>query len=122
MGVTTAEDVASLQELWVESHQAELAGRITRALEIHEQILSRIGTSYAAYLRAGWLHYQAGGYRRSMHFYVTAMLLSPEDCSPLYGMRNCYAAMGDAEAVARITRVICTTDERGVSRDHQFAV
>jgi tetratricopeptide (TPR) repeat protein len=92
----------SLYELWERSYEAEKAGQLTRALEIHETILSRIGTSYAAYLRAGRLHYRAGGYRRSLSFYVKALLLSPDEAVPRYGMMHCYVAMGDMKAASRI--------------------
>lgn len=95
-----------LYELWRQSYEAELTGEFTRALEIHRRILSRVGTSYAAYLRAGWLHYQAGGYSRSLHFYVKALLLSPGEKAPLCGIKNCHLAMGNKEAAARAANAL----------------
>jgi len=122
MAAAVAGDVEFLHELWRESYEAELAGGITRALALHEKILSRIGTSYAAYLRAGRLHYRAGGYKRSLSFYMKALLLSPSEDAPLCGMLNCYVAMGDRESAARASRSLHSTEASMHYLDYQIAV
>jgi tetratricopeptide (TPR) repeat protein len=103
----TASNGFILQTIWAESIDAELEGDISLALDIHEQILPVVGKSYAAYLRAGWLHYQAGGYRKSLEFYELAAGCSPGDIAPLFGAMDCYVAMGDSfHASERIKKIL----------------
>jgi tetratricopeptide (TPR) repeat protein len=121
-GLMPDEETRSLYELWTASYEAELAGEITQALEIHLQVLSRIGTSYAAILRAGWLHFQAGGYSQSLHYYIQALLLSPGERSPLCGLIRCHLAMGNKAAAARAARVLDAVDVPARPLDHPIAV
>lgn len=92
-----------VQSIWRESLHAELDGDLQQALEIHEQILSVIGHSYAVDLRAGWLHYQSGAYGKALDFYLKAAGREPELVEPLLGVLGCYVARGDA---ARATAVL----------------
>lgn len=112
----------SVHELWKRSYEAERDGEISAALEIHEQILSRIGTSYAACLRAGRLHCRAGGYRRSLSYYIKALLLSPGDGAPLRGMMNCHLAMGNRDAAAQAVSALHAVEAASRSPGHQIAV
>jgi tetratricopeptide (TPR) repeat protein len=112
-------DVGLVMALWTESCEAEREGRITRALELHEQVLSCIGISYAACLRAGRLHYRVGGYQRSLSFYVKALLLSPGESAPWYGMVLCYVAQGDTESAAGALRA---AEELNLSPPRGFSI
>ena len=84
-----------LQSIWQESLDAELDGDLTLALEIHAQIIFVVGQSYSACQRAGWLHYQAGGFRQALMFYSKASDCSPMEAAPLFGAMACNAALGE---------------------------
>jgi tetratricopeptide (TPR) repeat protein len=122
MDTAGEEGAGSLCRLWAASYAAERAGELTRALAIHEQILSVIGVSYAGYLRAGWLHYQAGGYRRALHFYITALLLSPDEAFPMCGIMNCHLALGDSERAERAAQALHVAEARMHSPEQRMAV
>lgn len=103
--------VASLQVEWVESLAAEQAGDITKALEHHDHILDEVGRSYVAYLRAGWLHYRAGGYNKAIEFYEKAARRSPGSVAPLFGAMGCHVAMGDAHNASKLVQTILSLEE-----------
>jgi tetratricopeptide (TPR) repeat protein len=96
------EDTRSLRALWDESYEAEQAGDIRRALDIHEQILNRELASYDALLRAGWLHYQTASYSLALHFYIRALSVASGEVAPLCGMINCHLALGDKSAAEHV--------------------
>lgn len=105
-----ANSVFTLQSFWTASLEAEEMGDITRALEIHERILDEVGRSYVAYLRAGWLNYQAGGYIKALEFYEKASRRSPGSVAPLFGAMSCYVAMGDPCNTSRVIKAIIDLD------------
>ncbi|VGO21186.1 tetratricopeptide repeat protein [Pontiella sulfatireligans] len=100
-----------LQTIWNESLDAELDGDLTLALEIHGQILTVVGRSCTAYLRAGWLHYQAGGFKQALKFYGKAAECSPDSTAPLLGAMGCYASMADSVESTRLAKKIARLDE-----------
>lgn len=109
--VAVADSVHKLEVWWNESLEAERIGDITRALEIHDRILSEVGRSYVAYLRAGWLNAQAGGYRKALEYYEKASRRSPGSVAPLFGAMGCYVAMGDPINASRMVKSIVAIDE-----------
>lgn len=106
---------AILQSIWRESVDAELDGDISLALEIHEQILAVIGSSYEAFLREGWLHYQAGGYTRALEFYEKASDQSPGSVAPLFGRMVCHVAMADSVKAVPLMKAVI--DLEGLDRN-----
>ncbi len=100
------QSIVALQELWTLSLDAEKAGDVSRALEIHDLILDEAGRSYLAYLRAGWLHYRAGGYVKSLEYYGKAARRSPGSVAPLFGAMGCHVAMGESEEAARLVKAV----------------
>lgn len=113
--------VYTLQDFWMASLDAERVGDITHALELLERILDEVGRSYAAYLRAGWLHYQAGGYTKALEFYEKASRCSPGADTPLFGAMGCYVAMGDTYNATRVIKVIIDLDQLGESVSTELA-
>jgi tetratricopeptide (TPR) repeat protein len=83
---------------WGESVAAELAGDYTRALRTLEKANATAGLSYASCMRTAWLHYQAGGYKRSLEYYEIANLFSGSALEPMLGALDCCVAMGDLAA------------------------
>jgi tetratricopeptide (TPR) repeat protein len=98
--------MAGLQHLWKLSLDAEKVGDFTQALQIHDHILKEAGRSYLAYLRAGWLHYRAGGYLQALEFYGKAARRSPGSVAPLFGAMGCHVALGEAEEAARLVKAV----------------
>lgn len=116
-----AKSVGTLQAFWMASIEAEEAGDITRALEIHGRILDEVGRSYVAYLRSGWLHGQAGGYVKSLEYYEKASRRSPGSVAPLFGAMGCYVAMGDSYNASRMVKTIIDLDVMDEATSLQFA-
>ena len=100
-----------LREYWQESVDVERVGDFTKALELHEQILAEVVCSYEMCLRAGWLHYQAGGFQQSIYFYDEASRCCPEAIAPLFGAMGCYVAMGDLYHATLLVKAIVELDE-----------
>jgi tetratricopeptide (TPR) repeat protein len=106
----TVSVILILREYWQESIDLEQIGDFTKALELHEQILAEVGCSYEAYLRAGWLHYQAGGYPQAIQFFDIASENFPEAVAPRFGAMGCYVAMADSYHAARMVKAIIELD------------
>ncbi|MCF7848363.1 MAG: hypothetical protein K9M45_05885 [Kiritimatiellales bacterium] len=105
-----ADSVAALHMCWRESLEAERAGDISLALEIHKQILSEVGKTYVVNLRAGWLYYQTGGYSKALECYEKAARSFPEAVAPLLGAMCCQLAMGKPYSAARLVKEIIDID------------
>lgn len=91
---------------------AEELGDYSQALEYHERLMDEAGLSYSTCLRAGWLHFQAGGFRRALDFYKAAAACLPDACEPVLGALDCCVAMGnlnDAEQFLGIAIRRCKT-------------
>jgi tetratricopeptide (TPR) repeat protein len=86
---------------WAQSRKAESRGDYKKALEIHKQILAADSASYAVFLRAGWLSFRLGAYEEAIGYYEKACAISNDDW-PVQGIMNCLAALGDAEALAKM--------------------
>jgi tetratricopeptide (TPR) repeat protein len=71
---------------------------------------------YESLLLAGRLQYLAGEYPKAIAFYLKAMLFSPEDPGPLYGLKDCYVATGDPAAASRMVLAIRVAEERAARR------
>ncbi len=108
------QELPGVEDLWTQSHTAEEQGDVARALKLQEQIVFIEDCSYASVFRMAWLYYLAGDLRRSLDYYHKAWEVSEGREWPLYGMRNCYQAMGDSSAVNRVSRKIQLFDTRDV--------
>jgi tetratricopeptide (TPR) repeat protein len=98
--------LAQVEDLWAESLAAEERGDLARALEIQEQIVLAEDSSYASVFRMAWLYYCAGDLQRSLEYYQKAWEVSEGREWPLYGLRNCYQALGDLTSVNLVTQRI----------------
>lgn len=101
--------------LWSESRTAEAAGDLFTALELQEQIFQRGDASYAVFFRLGWLHYLCGKYTTAISFYMKALRNSKGETWPLYGLKNCFTALGDSNAAYMLEQEISTRNKLGYS-------
>ncbi|MCF7848365.1 MAG: tetratricopeptide repeat protein [Kiritimatiellales bacterium] len=90
------------EQRWEKSCRAERRGDYATAFEIHQTILAEDTTSYGAWLRAGWLSYQLGNYEESLRFYEQAGTMTKDEW-PKYGIKNCRIALGDTDALGKMT-------------------
>lgn len=103
---TPAKEGSRMENLWAASRRAEGAGDIAGALDFHKRILEAGELTYASFLRAGWLHYLADNYKRSLPFYELAYEHAEGDVWPLYGMLNCHTALGNGAAATKVLESI----------------
>ncbi|WP_372846987.1 tetratricopeptide repeat protein [Pontiella sp.] len=96
-----------LTDQWVASLAAEEQGDYRTALDIHREILRQENASYASSLRAGWLYYVQGSFEEALRYYERACALSSDEW-PLYGIMNCLRALGDQDALAVVSKALCT--------------
>ena len=111
----------SVSELWQESLAAETNGNYAAALDIHEQILPKVGITYLASLRAGWLNYMIGRYPDALRFYEKASQQSSGTITPLYGAMNCHDALGDSARVIRVAKAILVINELDYTANRKLA-
>lgn len=121
VATTVAHAELSVSELWAKSVEAEADGDYSAALEYHGKILPKIGKSYAAALRAGWLHYKNGEYSMALKHYEKAAGFSRGALSPLYGIMNCQVKMNDDARAERTAKAILVIDALNYTANKQLA-
>ncbi|VGO20330.1 tetratricopeptide repeat protein [Pontiella sulfatireligans] len=104
--MTTTEKKKYLREnRWAKSRRAESRGDYKKALKIHKDILAEDDSSYAVFLRAGWLSYRLGAFEEALRFYEQASAISNDEGS-VHGIMNCLIALGDADTLAKVAESI----------------
>lgn len=99
--MTTIEKKSYLRQIrWAKSRRAESRGDFRKAFKIHQAILAVDQTSYAVFLRAGWLSYKLGAFEEAIQYYEQAAVICNDE-GPKQGIRNCLAARRDAAASAK---------------------
>jgi adenylate cyclase len=73
--------------------------------------------SYEVNWRAGSISYRQGRLAAAVPYFETATALSASDTSSPKMLISCYAALGDAENVRRIARVVLERAEKAIARD-----
>ncbi len=97
-------DMARIEALWGKTRTAEERGDLVRAIEIQERIVLLDASTYASVCRLASLYCRNANYDRALDCYQKAWDISEERNWPLQGMRDCYQAMGDSDAVRQIER------------------
>lgn len=111
----------SVSGLWAKSLEAEADGDYVYALKYHEQLPPKVGASYSAALRAGWLHYMNQDYSAALKHYEKAAGLSSGALAPLYGAMNCHVALKDNARATRVAKAILVIDELNYTANKQLA-
>lgn len=110
-GRASAADVLSgVQQLWVNTLDAENNGNYDKAIEYNNEILKQSGDYYLPNLRAAWLLYCKGEYKAAVLQYEKAAQLSPGAISALQGLVVCYGELGDVEKAIRSAKAMLILD------------
>lgn len=109
---TTAEtsELTEVQQLWVNSFNAEEGKDYDKALEYTARILKNAGNYYLPNLRMGWLNYLKADYATAMDYYRKAAELSPGGVTALQGIMNCAKALDDRGEEVRMAKAILLLD------------
>jgi tetratricopeptide (TPR) repeat protein len=99
-------ELTAVQQLWVNSFDAERGGDYDTALEYTGRILRDAGDFYLPNLRMGWLHYLKEEYATAMVHYRKAAQLSPGALSALQGIMHCARGLGDVGEEAQMAKAI----------------
>ena len=121
MLAVTGQAEKMVSELWNQSVSAETDGDYVTALELHEELLPKVGSDYSAMLRAGWLNYMNEKYDTALKFYDRAASRASGALSPLYGMLNCYIAKEDNARTVRVAKAILVIDELNYTANSRLA-
>ena len=100
------ESLSAVQQLWVNSFDAERGGDYDKALVHTERIVADAGDFYLPNLRMGWLYYLKKEYGAAIIHYRKAAQLSPGALSALQGVMNCARALGDVEQEMQMAKAI----------------
>ena len=111
----------SVSDLWAKSLEAEADGDYVYALKYHGQLLPKVGKSYSAALRSGWLHYMNEQYLTALMHYEKASGFSSGALAPLYGAMNCHVALKDNARAAKVAKAILVIDELNYTANKQLA-
>jgi tetratricopeptide (TPR) repeat protein len=111
----------TVSERWNKSLLAEADGDYVSALELHEDLLPKVGNEYNAHLRAGWLYYMNEDYDAAIQFYERAAGRASGALSPLYGMLNCYIAKEDASRTVRVAKAILVINDLDYIANNRLA-
>ena len=103
-------ELTSVQQLWVNSFDAEKGGDYDKALEYTTRIMKSAGDYYLPNLRMGWLHYLKEDYKTAISYYSKAAQLSPGSVSALQGGMNCAKSLGDAGREMKLAKAILLLD------------
>jgi tetratricopeptide (TPR) repeat protein len=104
------DELTSVQQLWVNSFDAEKGGDYDKALEYTTRIMRDAGDYYLPNLRMGWLHYLKEDYKTAINYYRKAAQLSPGSVSALQGGMNCAKSMGDSGREMQLAKAILLLD------------
>ncbi len=105
-----AGELTEVQQLWVNSFNAEEGGDYDKALEYTTRIVKNAGDYYLPNLRMGWLHYLKHDYATAIVYYRKASQLSPGGVSALKGIMNCAKGMGDSDEEIRAAKTMLLLD------------
>lgn len=115
-GVTIAKtqthesELTPIQQLWVNSFNAEKGGDYDKALEYTASIVQNAGDYYLPNLRMGWLHYLKADYKTAIDYYRKAAQLSPGAVSALQGVMNCANSLDDSHQEMNMAKAILLLD------------
>ena len=107
---TTDSELTPIQQLWVNSFDAEKGGDYDKALEYTTRIVQSAGDYYLPNLRMGWLHYLKEDYKTAINYYRKAAQLSPGAVSALQGAMNCAKGLGDSARETQMAKSILLLD------------
>jgi tetratricopeptide (TPR) repeat protein len=107
---TTESELTPIQQLWVNSFDAEKGGDYDKALEHTARIVQNAGDYYLPNLRMGWLHYLKEDYKTAIDYYRKAAQLSPGAVSALQGVMNCAKSLGDSKRETQMAKSILLLD------------
>jgi tetratricopeptide (TPR) repeat protein len=107
---STDSELTDIQQLWVNSFNAEEGGDYDKALEYTTRIVQNAGDYYLPNLRMGWLNYLKADYSTASDYYRKAAELSPGGVSALQGMMNCAKALGNVEEEIQVAKALLLLD------------
>jgi tetratricopeptide (TPR) repeat protein len=116
-----ADDLTEIQQLWVNSFNAEKKGTYDEAIAYNTAIIRKTGEYYYSYLRGGWLHYLKGDYTNAVSHYQRAAQLSPGAVSPLQGLVNCLVALDDPAGAAKVAKSVLLIDPMNYAANKRLA-
>lgn len=103
-------EITAVQQLWVNSFNAEQGGDYDKALEYTTRILEGAGNFYLPNLRMGWILYLKADYKEAIVYYRKAAQLSPGSVSALHGIMNCAKELGDIDLEMQTAKAILILD------------
>jgi len=118
---SAAKELTSVQQLWVNSFDAEQGGDYDKALEYTALILKDADNYYLPNLRMGWLMYLKKDYKRADRYYRKAAQLSPGAISSLQGIMNCANAVGARERETKMAKAILMLDPMNYNANLRLA-
>ena len=114
-------DLTDVQQLWVNSFDAEQGGDYDKALEYTARILKDAGDFYLPNLRMGWLNYLKADYGTAIVYYRKAAELSPGGVSALQGIMNCAKALGRADEEIKMAKALLLLDPKNYQANLRIA-
>lgn len=105
-----ADETAKIPDYFETSFNHESRGNYAAALNSVLRILRIDRRNYTAMLRAGWLSYSKGDYKKSIGYYRKAVLLEPEAVEPRLGLMLPLMVSKQWNAAGTIARKILKFD------------
>jgi Tfp pilus assembly protein PilF len=117
----SADAAAKIPGYFEASFKYESQGNYASALNSVLRILRIEHRNYTAMLRAGWLSYLKGDYKKSIDYYRKAISLEPEALEPRLGLTLPLMASKNWREAGVVARKILKTDEKNYLANSRLA-
>ena len=116
-----ADESVNIPKYFETSFNHESSGNYAAALNSVLRILRIDHRNYTAMLRAGWLGYLKGDYKKSVEYYQKAVLLEPEAVEPKLGLMLPLMASKEWDAAGDVAQKILKFDSKNYLANSRLA-